>query len=59
MYTKTLYITNIVVFLTAFSICVGLRSSKIHNWMTLLKTGDFIVYLYLSVCSFTMFNIRH
>jgi len=31
IYTNTLYITDIVVFLTAFSICVSLLSSKIHN----------------------------
>ena len=30
-YTNTLYIANIFVFLTAFSIRISLISSKIHN----------------------------
>ena len=31
IYINTLYVTNIVVFLTAFSIRVSLLSSKTHN----------------------------
>jgi len=49
MYTNTLYITIIVVFLTAFSVCVSLLSSKIHNGDGTAKDWFSVLHL-KSVC---------
>ena len=43
IYNNTLYITIIVVFLTAFSIRVGLISSKVHNGDDTAKDTCFVL----------------
>jgi len=45
MYTNTLYITIIVVFLTAFFTRVSLLSSEIHNRDDTAKDCFYIVYV--------------
>jgi len=43
IYINTLYITIIVVFLTAFSTCASLLSSKIHNGDDTPKVNRFVI----------------